>query len=97
LMRQTAEWPAHVISQFLRDEPFFPPCIIGRKLSTSPHTIKDIAAGDLGIRKFTRRWVPHEGTPPNKTERVEDARTLLQAIGSDSEKHLVHLMTDDES
>jgi hypothetical protein len=41
--------------------------------------------------------VPHELTPANKAKRVQDARTLLQALRSDSEKHFAHIMTRAES
>jgi hypothetical protein len=41
--------------------------------------------------------VPHEFTPTNKTKKVEDARTLLQALRSESEKRFADIMTGDES
>jgi hypothetical protein len=48
------------------------------------------------MRKFPRRWGPPELIPSNKAKRVKNARTLLQALRSDSEKHFAHTITGDE-
>jgi hypothetical protein len=88
---------APIISQLLLNEPFLSACVLPSRFATSPHTIKETSALDLGMRKFTRRWMPHELTPANKAQRVEDAQTPLPAPGSDSEKHFAHIMTGDES
>jgi hypothetical protein len=79
------------------DEPFLTARVLAKRLATSPHTIKEIVARDLGMRRLTRSWVPHELTLANKAKRVEDARMLLQVLRSGSEKHFACTMTGDES
>jgi mevalonate pyrophosphate decarboxylase len=88
---------AQVISQFLRDEPFPSVCVLKKRLAPSSHTIKEIVARDLHMRQFQRRWALHKLTPASKAKRVEDARTLLQALRSDSEKHFAHIMTSNQN
>jgi hypothetical protein len=74
----------------------FPARVLAKKFAISPRTIKKILARDLGMRKFPRRWVHHELTPANEVRRV-DARTVLQALRSDSEKNFAYIMADNEN
>jgi hypothetical protein len=46
---------AHVISPFLRGDPFLSALILAKRLVTSSHTIKEIIARDMRMRKFMRR------------------------------------------
>ena len=85
------------VSQFLDKEPFLSARILAKRLATNPHTIKEILTRDLGLRKFTRRWVPHNLSPANKAKRVTDARMLLQALTKDQDQNFSHIMTGDES
>jgi hypothetical protein len=82
---------AQVIYPFLGDEPLIPARVLPERLATSPHTIRNIVARDLGMRQFPRRWVPHELTSSNKKKRVKEAQMLLQAPRSDSEDRLAHI------
>jgi hypothetical protein len=42
--------------------------------------VKDIIARDLGLKKMTRRWVPHALSGPQKVKRVEASTELLQIL-----------------
>jgi hypothetical protein len=64
------------ISQFLSKELFLSARVLVKSLATSPHTIKEILTRDLGMRNFTRRWVPHDLSATDKANRVVDVRTL---------------------
>jgi hypothetical protein len=68
-----------------------------KRLATSPYTIKEILTRDLGMRKFTRRWVLHAFSATDKAKRVVDARTLFQALRKDRSQNFAHIMTGDES
>jgi hypothetical protein len=48
-------------------------------LATGP-TIKDILQRELGMRKFSRRWVPHFLSPAQKVARVEALKTILRVL-----------------
>jgi transposase len=64
------------ISQFLADEPFLSARTLAKRLLVHPQTIKRVLTEDLGMRKFTRRWIPHELSLSNRQQRVELAETL---------------------
>jgi hypothetical protein len=85
------------ISQFLSKEPFISAHGLTKKLASSPDTIKEILTRDLGMRKFTRRWVSHDLNATDKPKRVVDARTLLQALRNDQSQNFSHIMTGDKS
>jgi hypothetical protein len=84
------------ISQFLSKEPFLSACVLAKRLATSPYTITASLSHDLGMRKFRRRWVPHDRTARDKAERVVDALMLLQALRNDQIQNFSHIMTGDE-
>jgi hypothetical protein len=86
-----------VISQMLGDEPYLSARILAKRLASNAHTIKTILARDLGMRKFTRRWVPHEVNSANKVQRVTKSKTLLTALLADAGENFKHVMTGDES
>jgi hypothetical protein len=55
-----------VISQFLSDEAYLSARLLAKRLASNVHTIKTILTRDLGMNKFTRRWVPYELNSANK-------------------------------
>jgi hypothetical protein len=85
---------ADSISRLLEREPFLSARTLARKLESSRQTIKRVLATDLGMRKFTRRWIPHSVTAAQKVQRVADARRLLK---SDQKNKSRNIMTGDES
>jgi hypothetical protein len=86
-----------VMSQFLKRWPFLSAHVLAKKLAASPHTIKEILIRDLGMRKFTRRWVHHELSAAGKTKRVVDAQTLVQALRNNESQNFSYIMTGYES
>jgi hypothetical protein len=85
------------ISQFLSRDPFLSSRVLEKRLATSPYTIKEILRHDLGMRKFRRRWVPHDRTARDKAKRVFDALMLLQPLRNDQSQNFSHSVTGDES
>jgi hypothetical protein len=65
-------------------------------LTTAP-TIKDILQRELGMRKFSRRWVPHFLGPAQKVARVEVFTTILRVLQDAESNHFKGIATDDES
>jgi hypothetical protein len=88
-------WAA--ISQFLSTDTFFSARALAKRLATSPNTIKEILTRDLGMRKFTRRWVPHDLSARDKAQRAVDAQMLLQALRNEQSQNFSYIMTGDES
>jgi histone-lysine N-methyltransferase SETMAR len=85
------------ISQMLTDEPFLSAKIIAKRLATSPHTIKSVLMQDLGMQKYSRRWIPHALNPSQKEKRVNDSKMLLTTLRQDKRHNFQHIMTGDES
>jgi hypothetical protein len=48
------------IMSLLSDEPFLSARVLAVRLSLTGHTIKRVLVSDLGMRKFVRRWIPHD-------------------------------------
>jgi dTDP-4-dehydrorhamnose reductase len=88
---------ADAISQFLSREPFLSAGILAKRLATSSHTMKKILTRDEGMRKFTRRWVPHDLSATEKAKRVVDGWMLVEALRNDESQDFSHIMTRDES
>jgi hypothetical protein len=84
------------VSQFLRKELFLSVHVIAKKLAPSPHTITKILIGDLAMRTFARRWMPHDVSPSDKVTQLVDALTLFQDPRNNRAENLSHVMTVDE-
>jgi hypothetical protein len=54
--------------------------MVSRHFSVSATTVKEILAGDRGLRKVTQRWVPHTLSGPQKVKRVEASTELLHIL-----------------
>jgi hypothetical protein len=67
------------------------------RLVTSQHTIKEILTRDLGLRKFTQRWVPHDLSAIVKAKPVIDVRMLFHALRNNQSQNFWHVMTGEES
>jgi hypothetical protein len=55
---------AEPLRLFLDDYPFASALMVSRHFSVSAIAVKEILARDLGLRRFTRRWVPHTLSDP---------------------------------
>jgi hypothetical protein len=49
-------------------------------------TVKNILDGELGLRKLTRRWVPHILSAEQKLRRVKESQSLLTILANLAEK-----------
>jgi hypothetical protein len=53
---------SNVIIRYLNDEPFLSARALPKCLATDHQAIKAVLGRDMGLRQFTRRWVPHKLT-----------------------------------
>jgi hypothetical protein len=60
-------------------------------------TIKRVPVSDLGMRKFVRRWIPHDLSEVNRRERVFKANLLLEELRAGEGNEFANAMTGDES
>jgi hypothetical protein len=59
--------------------------------------IKNIFDPELGLRKFTRRWVPHILSAEQKLRKVTESDSLLTILANFAEKDCQAIITGDES
>lgn len=85
------------ISAILQDEPYSTAKSIASRLCCSVPTVIFNLTDVLHLKRFIRRWVPHQLTPENKIERVEKSRALLKTLYSCQENNFISLITLDES
>jgi hypothetical protein len=69
-----------VTSKFLAKHPFASPKNIASHFDISILVVKDLLSRELGLRKFTRGWVPHSLSERQKNERVTQSRLLLDLL-----------------
>jgi hypothetical protein len=77
--RPPIEFYGAIIS-LLSDAPFLSARVLGVRLSSTHQTIKRVLVSDLGMRKFVRRWIPHDLSEVNRRERVLKANLLLEEL-----------------
>jgi hypothetical protein len=68
------------IMSLLSDEPFLSAWVLAVQLSSTHHTIKRVLVSDLGMRKFVRRWMPHDLSEANRRECVLKTNLLLEEL-----------------
>jgi hypothetical protein len=85
------------IMSLLSDEPFLSAWILAVRLSSTHQTIKGVLVSDLGMRKFVRRWIPHDLSEANRRERVLKTNLLLEELRADEWNEFANTMTRDES
>jgi hypothetical protein len=81
----------------LGDEPFLSAQVLAVRLSSTHQTIKRVLVSDVGMRKFVRRWIPHDLSEANRRERVLKANLLLEELQADEGNEFANTMTGDES
>jgi hypothetical protein len=59
--------------------------------------VKEILRRELGLKKFSRRWVPHLLSDVQKKLRVDASRNLLSLLGMYAEHNFEGIATADES
>jgi hypothetical protein len=65
---------------FIQNYSFAGACMLSRHFSVCAITAKEIFVRDLGLKKFTQRWVPHTLSDPQQVTRVETSNELLQIL-----------------
>jgi hypothetical protein len=60
-------------------------------------TAKEILIRDLGLKKFTRRWVSHTPPDPQKGMTLEASNELLQILNDLEADSFDRIATGDES
>jgi hypothetical protein len=85
------------IMSLLSDEPFPSARVLAVRLSSTHQTIKPVLVSGLRMRKFVRRWIPHDLREASRRERVLEANLLLEELGADDGNELANTMTGDES
>jgi hypothetical protein len=85
------------IMSLLSDEPFLSARVLTVRLSSTHQTIRRVLVSDLEMRKFVRRWIPHELSESNRRERVPKANLLLEELRADEGNEFVSKMTSDEN
>jgi hypothetical protein len=64
--------------------------------STSP-PMKNILQRELGIKKFSRRWVPHFLSEADKTARVKASKEMLRILRDSEQNNFEEIVAGDES
>lgn len=85
------------VSKCLSKQPFISARQIAKQLSISPMTILRVLNVDMGLKRFTRKWVPHELTVEQKNSRVEKSKLILNILEKAQKNNFVNVMTGDES
>jgi transposase len=65
------------LEAFMQKYPFSSARGITQHFLTTVPRIKDILQRELGMRKFSRRWMPHFLSPAQEVARVEASKTIL--------------------
>ena len=87
----------HPISKILRKQPFISARLIAKQLSVTPNTVLKVLSEDMGLRRFTRKWVPHDLTEEQKLKRVDMSKSILKILEKAEKKNFINIMTGDES
>jgi hypothetical protein len=85
------------IMSLLSDEPFLSARVLAVQLSLTHQTIKGVLVSDLGMRKFVRRWIPHDLNEVNRRERVLKVNLLLEELRADEGNEVANTMAGDKS
>jgi hypothetical protein len=84
--RNRAERPltisGEVLSKFLSKNPFASAKNIVSRFDISVSTVIYLLARELGLRKFTGRWLPHSLSEPKENERVTQSRLFPDLLQS---------------
>jgi hypothetical protein len=77
--------------------PFASARVIAQHFLTTVPTIKDILQRELGMRKLSRRWMPHFLSPAQKIARVEASKTISRVLQGAESNDFEGIATSDES
>jgi hypothetical protein len=68
------------LSDFFEHSPFASAGVIAEHFGQSKHIIKEILERELGLRRFSRKWVPHSLSDLQKADRKQMAINLLAIL-----------------
>jgi histone-lysine N-methyltransferase SETMAR len=85
------------LEAFMQKHPFASTRVIAQYYLTTIPTIKDILQRELGMRQFSRRWVPHFLSPAQKVPRVEASKSMLRVLQDAESNNLKGIATSDDS
>jgi hypothetical protein len=88
---------AALLEAFLQKYPFASAGMITKHFLVNPHTVKEILQRELGMRKFSRRWVPHSLTSAQKVARVDASIEMLRILQESKVNDFNGVTTGDES
>jgi hypothetical protein len=71
--------------------------MLSRHFNISATTVKEVLAHDLGLQKFTRRWMLHTLSDPQTTKGVEYLTELIQTLNDLEADSFDGITTYDES
>jgi hypothetical protein len=80
-----------------QDYPFAGARMLSRHLCVCTTTVKDILARDLGLKQFTRRWMPHTLSGPQQVKRAKASTELLQILNDFEPDSFDGIATGDKS
>jgi hypothetical protein len=83
--------------RFLEEFPFASARVRTGNFSVDRATIKSSLDRELGLRKFTRRWMLHILSAEEKLRRVTESQRLLTILVNFAEKNFQGIITGDES
>jgi hypothetical protein len=93
--------PRHMLgterSQFLQEFLFATASQPAYHFNESKHIIKAILECELGLPKFSRRWLPRYLSDPQKVDRMRKARYILDVLQEQTDKSVNCIITGDES
>jgi hypothetical protein len=71
--------------------------MLSRHFTVCALTVKEVFARNLGLQKFTLRYVPHLISDPQKVTRVEASTELIQILNDFEADSFDGITTGDES
>jgi histone-lysine N-methyltransferase SETMAR len=84
------------LQRFLKKFPFANARVMARNFLVDRATIKRILDQELGLRKFTRRWVPHILSVEQKLRKVMESQSLMTILANLADKNVQGVMSGDE-
>jgi transposase len=86
-----------VLKKFLDKYPFANVKVLSRHFDISPPTVEEILYHELGLKKYSRRWVRHELSEGQERCRVDQSEMLLGMLQLYAEHNFEGITTGDES
>jgi histone-lysine N-methyltransferase SETMAR len=82
---------------YLEKYPFASARVLAQHFFVSAPTVKDILQRELGMKKYSRRWLRHLLTGSQKAARVDSSREMLKILRAAESNHFDGIVTGHES